>query len=282
MKNKEVDFLNFDIQMFAEADNADDIDETEEDTSSTSEDVDLEYNITDPETADGNEDEENNSDEEPPIDKTKAFSNRLKQKTQEIEKKYNDEFQNKLDNIAKIRGFDSWEDFEKSNNRDTLIEAGVEDPDKFQDTLQKMISENPEVLKAKRIIEEQETREKELALEKEINLINKIDSNINSLDDISKEPNCQEIIDKLNRGYSLYDAYILSNLDKINANNIEKAKRKAMDNVNSKKHLGKTRGSSGDYVEVPKDIYDTYRKNLPKWTDKQIREHYAKNMKGGN
>ena len=42
MKNKEVDFLNFDIQMFAEADNADDIDETEEDTSSTSEDVDLE------------------------------------------------------------------------------------------------------------------------------------------------------------------------------------------------------------------------------------------------
>ena len=282
MKNKEVDFLNFDIQMFAEADNADDIDETEEDTSSTSEDVDLEDNTTDPETADGNEDEENNSDEEPPIDKTKAFSNRLKQKTQEIEKKYNDEFQNKLDNIAKIRGFDSWEDFEKSNNRDTLIEAGVEDPDKFQDTLQKRISENPEVLKAKRIIEEQETREKELALEKEINLINKIDSNINSLDDISKEPNCQEIIDKLNRGYSLYDAYILSNLDKINANNVEKAKRKAMDNVNSKKHLGKTRGSSGDYVEVPKDIYDTYRKNLPKWTDKQIREHYAKNMKGGN
>ena len=69
---------------------------------------------------------------------------------------------------------------------------------------------------------------------------------------------------------------------KINANNLEKGKRKAIDNVNSKKHLGKTRGSSSDYNEVPKDVYETYRRNLPKWSDKQIREHYTKTMNGGN
>ena len=276
--NKEVNFLNFDIQMFAEADNADDI-EQNEDTSDTSEDVDLEDNNTDPDDADGEQTNESDNDN---IDKTKAFSNRLKQKTIEIENKYNQEYQDKLNNIAKIRGFDSWEDFEKSNNRDTLVEAGVEDPDKFQQTLEKMISENPQVLKAKRIIEEQEAREKEIALEKEINLINKINPNINSLDDISKEPNCQEIIDRLNKGYSLYDSYVLSNLEMINANNLEKGKKKAMSNVNSKNHLGKTRGQSSDYVDVPKDIYDTYKKNLPSWSDKQIRDHYAKTTKGGN
>lgn len=278
MKNEELKILEFNIQLFAEADNTD-VDDTDQDTDDTSADVDLEDEVdTDSDNADGDDE---GSDEEP-IDKTKAFSNRLNQKTKEIEEKYSKQFQNKLDNLAKVRGFESWEAFEKANHRDTLIEAGVEDPDKFQDTLQKMISENPEVLKARQIIEEQEAREKELAVEKEIELIKKINPNINSLDDISREDNCQEVIDKLNKGYSLYDAYVLSNLDKINAHNLEKGKKKAIDNVNSKKHLGKTRGASSDYSEVPRDVYDTYRKNLPNWSDKQIREHYTKTMNGGN
>lgn len=277
MKNEELKMLEFNIQLFAEADNTDDNDT--DDTDDTSADVDLDDVDTDSDNADG--DDDNGSNEEP-IDKTKAFSDRLNKKTKEIEDKYTKEFQNKLDNIAKVRGFESWEAFEKSNHRDTLIEAGVEDPDKFQDILEKMISENPQVLKAKKIIEEQEAREKELAVEKEIELINKLNPNIKSLDDISMEDNCQEVIDKLNKGYSLYDAYVLSNLDKINANNLEKGKRKAIDNVNSKKHLGKTRGGSVDFTDVPKDVYETYRRNLPKWSDKQIREHYAKTMNGGN
>ena len=247
MKNEELRMLDFDIQLFAEADNAD-VDDIDDDTDDTSADVDLEDDVdTDSDNADGDDDRSN----EEPIDKTKAFSNRLNQKTKEIEEKYSKQFQDKLDNLAKVRGFENWDAFEKSNHRDTLIEAGVEDPDKFQDTLQKMISENPEVLKARQIIEEQEAREKELAVEKEIELINKLNPKIKSLDDISMEDNCQEVIDKLNKGYSLYDAYVLSNLDKINANNLEKGKRKAMDNVNSKKHLGKTRGGSADFTEVP-------------------------------
>ena len=275
----EQDYLDFNIQLFAEADNADDNNETNTDTS---EDVDLENEeqeeqeeqevTSEPEDANGNKEE--------PIDKTKAFSTRLKQKTKEIEDKYQKSYNDKLDNLAKIKGFKNWEEYEKASQRDVLVEAGVEDPDKFQDTLQRMISENPEVLKAKRIIEENAEREKEIALEKEINLINKINPAINSLEDISKEENCQEVIDRLNKGYGLYDAYILSNLDKINANNVEKKKKKAINNVNTKKHLNTTRGGSKDYVEVPKDVYDTYKKNLPSWSDKQIRDHYAKTMKG--
>ena len=132
MKNEELKMLEFDIQLFAEADNTDDNDT--DDTDDTSADVDLDDVDTDSDNADG--DDDNGSNEEP-IDKTKAFSDRLNKKTKEIEDKYTKEFQNKLDNIAKVRGFESWEAFEKSNHRDTLIEAGVEDPDKFQDILEK-------------------------------------------------------------------------------------------------------------------------------------------------
>lgn len=264
-------FLAFDIQMFAEdeAANSEDNEEVLDD------DVEVEEPSLESDSNDAVGNEE-------PVDKTKAFASRLKEKTREIEEKYNKQTQTKLDNMAKIRGFDNWEEFEKSNQRDSLIEAGVEDPDKFRDILDKMISENPEVLKARKIIEEQEAREREVAIDSEIKLIQKINPNINSLDDISKEENCQEVIDRLNKGYSLYDAYVLSNLDRINNQNTEKAKKEAINNVQSKSHMKKSSGGSNDYVEVPHEVYDTYKKNLPNWTDKQIREHYAKSLNGGN
>lgn len=272
---KDNKFLNFNIQLFAEeADNADEIDTEVEEDLDVEEDLEDELDESDPVDADGEEENE-------PIDKTKAFSNRLKEKTKEIEEKYNKKSQEKLDNIAKIRGFKNWEEFENANQRDTLIEAGVEDPDKFKDILDKMIKENPEVVKARQIIEEQEARERDLAVEDEIKLIQKLNPSINSLEDISKEENCQEVIDRINKGYSLYDAYVLSNLDKINSINNEKAKKSAINNAQSKSHMKNSRGTSTSSVEVPKDIYNTYRKNLPSWSDKQIKEHYAKSI-GGN
>lgn len=274
---KENKFLNMNIQLFAEeADNADETDTEVEEDLDVEEDLEEDDDEVESDSVDADGEEENE-----PIDRTKAFSNRLKEKTKEIEEKYNKQSQDKLDNIAKIRGFKNWEEFEKANQRDTLIEAGVEDPDKFKDILDKMISENPEVLKARQIIEEQEARERDLAVEDEIKLIQKLNPNIKSLDDISKEENCQEVIDRLNKGYGLYDAYILSNLDKINSISSEKAKKSALNNAQSKSHMKSTRGTSTSNIEVPKDIYNTYRKNLPKWTDKQIKEHYAKSI-GGN
>lgn len=267
MKDK---FLNFDIQLFAEeADNADEVEDTELDEE--------EVELTDSDTDDAvsEEDDENNetSNKDVEIDKTKAFSDRLKQKTQDIEKKYQD----KLNNIAKNKGYDTWEDFEKAQNRDTLIEAGVEDPDKFSDVLNRMISESPEVVKAREIIEKQKQDENDKIMAEELKMIHAIDDSIETLDDISKMDNCDEVIEKLNKGYSLYDAYVLCNMNRISQINKDKKEKDKVNNTNSKNHMKKTTGGSNNYVEVPADEYAMYKKNLPNWTDKQIREHYAKN-----
>lgn len=267
MKDK---FLNFDIQLFAdEADNAEEVEDTELDEE--------EVELTDADTDDAvsNEEDEDNktSKEDVEIDRTKAFSDRLKQKTQDIEKKYQD----KLNNIAKNKGYDTWEDFEKAQNRDTLIEAGVEDPDKFSDVLNRMISESPEVIKAREIIEKQKQDENDKIMAEELKMIHAIDDSIETLDDISKMDNCEEVIEKLNKGYSLYDAYVLCNMSRISQINKDKKEKDKLNNTNSKSHMKKTTGGSNNYVEVPADEYAIYKKNLPNWTDKQIREHYAKN-----
>ena len=262
-------FKTFDIQLFAdEADNTDEVDDTELDED--------EVELTDSDAEDAiseEQDEKNTKTSEKEVDKTKAFSDRLKQKTQEVEKKYNE----KLENIAKNKGYKSWEEFEKAMNRDALVEAGVEDPDKFSDVLNRMIKESPEVIKAREIIEKQQEEEKNATMEKELKLIHEIDDSIETLDDISKMDNCDEVIEKLNRGYSLYDAYVLCNMNKISQMSKDKKEKDQINNVNSKNHIKTTRGGSSNYVEVPTEIYNTYKKNLPNWTDKQIREHYAKN-----
>lgn len=263
-------FNTFDIQLFAdEADNTDEVNDTELDE----EEVELTDSDTEDAISEEKQEEKETEKSTKEVDTTKAFSDRLKKKTQEIEKKYND----KLTNIAKNKGYNTWEEFEKAINRDALVEAGVEDPDKFSDVLDRMIKESPEVIKAREIIEKQQEDEQNAKMEQELKLIHDIDDSIETLDDISRLDNCDDIIEKLNRGYSLYDAYVLCNMNKISQINRDKKEKNQVNNTNSKNHMKSTRGGSGNYVEVPTEIYNTYKRNLPNWTDKQIREHYAKN-----
>lgn len=214
-----------------------------------------------------------------PVDKTKAFSERLKKKTQEIEKKYEDLYNKKLDNQAKLNGFKNWKDMQESQNKNALIDAGVEDVDKFQDILNNMISQNPDVIEAREIIEKNKQSENEKAVQAEILKINKYDASIKSLDDISKLDNCSEIVDKINKGYSLYDAYVLANFDKIQSNTKEAGKTSAINNIDSKSHMKTATGGTSTDIEVPKEVLDMFRKNLKGWTDKQIKEYYAKSIK---
>lgn len=266
-------FLDFNIQLFAEeADNTEEVEDTELDE----DEVELTDSDTDDAVSEEEQDEEDNetSEKDVEIDRTKAFSERLKQKTQDIEKKYND----KLEAIAKNKGYDTWEDFEKAQNRDALVEAGVEDPDKFSEVLNRMIKESPEVVKAREIIEQQQQAENDKIMAEELKLIHAVDDSINTLDDISKMDNCNDVIEKLNKGYSLYDAYVLCNMNRISQINKDKKDKDKANNTNSKAHMKNATGGSKSYVEIPSDVYKTYKKNLPNWTDKQIREHYAKNM----
>lgn len=257
MKNK---YLTFDIQMFA--DMADNFDSDDNEPAGVS----LDDNVSDAPNENDN------------VDKTKAFSERLKQKTKEIENKFEKEYNEKLLNVAKLKGYDSWEEMEKSNNKTALIDAGVEDVEKVENLIKKLIDQNPDVLEAKRIIEQQKAKENEMTLNEELDKINKLDSSIKTLDDISKMENCQEVIDKLNKGYSLYDAYLLTNFNNIENKIRENSKKTTLNNVDSKSHMKTTTGGNSDSINVPQEILAMYRKNLKGWSDKQIKEHYMKQI----
>ena len=263
-------FLKLNIQRFAEeADNEfDDEDEFDD------EELDESDNHEGAGDADG---------EESSVDTTKAFSKRLKEKTKELETKYSEEadkrVNEKLNEIAKIHGYDTWDKYEDSINKNLMIEAGVDDPEKIEQVIQKMISQNPEVIKAKRIIEQTERDNYNKSISEQIEMINKIDPEINSLEDLSKLENCNDITEKVKAGYKLYDAYVICNLDKIQNAKIASAKKQAKDNYDSKGHMKKSAGKSSTVIDVPNDIYQMYKRNT-KMTDEQIKAHYKKSLEG--
>ena len=266
-------FLSLNIQRFAEeADN--EIDDEEEEFEDEEESEGEEPIVDGAGDADGKDGS---------IDTTKAFSKRLKEKTKELETKYSEEADKKvnerLNEIAKLHGFDSWEKYEDSINKNMMIEAGVDDPEKIEKVIQKMISQNPEVIKAKRIIEQTERDNYNKSIAEQIELINKIDPEINTLEDLSKLENCNEITEKVKMGYKLYDAYVICNLDKIQSAKIASAKQQAKDNYDSKGHLKKSTGKQSTVIDVPEDIYKMYKRNT-KMTDDEIKAHYKKSLEG--
>lgn len=257
-------FLELEVQLFA--------DQADNDVEDIDVDIDT-IDDTDPDIADGDVSFE-------PIDKTKAFSDRLKQKTKEIETELTNKFEQEKAKVAKLKGFNNWDEFEKAIQNDSLIEMGVEDVDKFQTFLKQSIDTNPDIIKARQILEQQERQSQEQLLNEQVNMIMEIDSTIKSLDDILTLENYDQIFNKVQTGYSLYDAYVLSSLGRINVDNITSAKKNAIKDLTSKSHLKRASGTAGTEVVVPTDVFQTYKRNLPGWSDEQIKKDYAKRTKG--
>jgi hypothetical protein len=92
-----------------------------------------------------------------------------------------------------------------------------------------------------------------------------------------------DTVNKVKRGYSLYDAWVSSNLDKVAASTAKKAAEAAKKNTASKAHVRGDNGTAGgddvDTTTIPRDVYKTYKAMNPKWTDKQIVADYKKHNK---
>ena len=235
-----------------------------------SEDVNIEDTDEDePSVADGKKNE------------TKAFSERLNKEREKIRKEIESKQKAKLDAIAKARNFDSWEELEEYDEQDRLARMGIENTDEFKTFIDNLINKNPIVKEAQAILTKQKENERDIFIKEQVTSISKIDSSIKSLDDLVKLDKYDEFADKIDKGYSLVDAYKIVYFDKIKLNEIEKAKQNVLNNIDSKSHMKNATGASGKEVHIPEDIMAMYKKNIPGMSEADIRKHYAKYI-GGN
>lgn len=239
--------------------------------------------ITDTENANGNTDTTEVSNEKfTENNATKAFSERLKREKQKLEQVYAEKQKNEMNKVAVARGFKDWDELEKYSRQDSLKELGIENPEKFDLYVDELIAKNPTVVQAQRIIEEQVAQERDRVLTEAISEINKLDPDIKTVDDLTKIDNYDEFYDLVQKGYTLPNAYKVVAFDKITANKVAGATQKVITNINGKSHFQPLSGGNTTEVIVPEDVLASYHKNMPDMSDKEIREHYAKYLKGVN
>ena len=209
---------------------------------------------------------------------TKDYSERLnadrERIRQEIEKEQND----KLDRIAKSRGFENWQELEEFSNKEQLENLGVTDAGAFEKYLNNIIENNPDIVRAKAIIAEQQARDSQRQLEEQVLEIGKLDPSIKSVNDLIKHPSYDNILERVKKGSNVLDAYKLENFDALTGRTADAAVQHAYNNINNKSHVKTTTGGTTKDTVVPTDVYAMYKRNLPSWSDEQIKKHYAKEI----
>lgn len=286
MKNDATNKMKLNIQMFADtADNDSDEEIKNDETSVNTENAGSEEKI---EFTDGQPDNSGkNSDEDPKVKEeekkitTKAFSERLKREKQKIEQTAEQKRLEEMDKIAIARGFKNWKELDEFTQNERLETLGIKDAGAFNAFVDDAISKNPVVLEAKRIIESQKEREQEAVLNDAINEINKIDSDIKTINDLIQLENYDEFYELIEKGYRLPDAYKIIAFDKLSSKRAASAAQNVITNIDSKGHLKTTTGAKTKEIVVPDEVLASYRKNMPTMTEQEIREHYAKFV-GGN
>ena len=212
---------------------------------------------------------------------TKAFSNRLKEERAKIEKEYAEKKQKELDDIAISRGFKDWNELSDYSNQEKLEQIGIKDTKVFNEYVSDLISNNPSVIEAQKIIESAKEKEQEEIIKTAISEINAVDSDIKSVDDLLNMPNYDAYYDLVSKGYSLTDAYKIVAFDKITSHKAASAAQVVKNNIESKGHMKSMTGGQPNDVIVPDDVLAMYHKNLPQMSEQEIKDHYKKYL-GGN
>lgn len=163
----------------------------------------------------------------------------------------------------------SREDAEKAENARRLGTTAEE--------LDKIIEASPQMKKAKEREESYAKAETERRLNEELAGIKELDPTVGSFDDLAKQENFSEVLEKVQRGYSLLDAYKLANMDKLASSRAAAAKQKAMNSAASKAHMQPLGNNAGKApIPVPKETLEYYHRFCPNMSDEDITKHYNK------
>lgn len=288
---KTMNLMELDIQLFAETDdpaaNVDNSQGTNAGSTETGEGV-----VVDTTDNDSNVNEQNGQVTDTTTDdgegeevktvkkSTKEYSERLKNDREKIRKELEEENNRRMDSIAKSRGFENWKELEEYSNKEQLQNLGVNDTDAFEKYLNNIIENNPEMIKARAIIAEQQQKDAERQLNDQVTEIGRLDSSIKSVSDLLNHPSYEKVLDRVKNGTNLVDAFKLENFDTLTGRASDAAVQHTLNNINNKSHVKTTSGSATSDVVVPTEVYAMYKRNLPNWTDEQIKKHYAKEMGG--
>jgi hypothetical protein len=186
------------------------------------------------------------------------------------------------DRVAKSRGYKDFAEFARVSD-DDLLKRALKEGTLTAETL-RLIMQPVVQQTVQPILEAQEGELQQRDVQDELAEFNKLysDEGIKEITDFANKPYLPKMRELIDKGLSLVEAYEVANRDALRARQTAAARQAALNDINGKAHLTPVAGAgeSLDNVQVPLEVMKTYRRMLPKWSDKQIRDHYIKTLKG--
>ena len=88
-----------------------------------------------------------------------------------------------------------------------------------------------------------------------------------------------KLYEMVKKGYSIVDAYKLANYDTLTTKAAAASRQAAVNAVQSKQHLSKTKPRGDGSVSVPDSVLEEYRVLNPGATKEDIQKHYQRYIK---
>lgn len=192
--------------------------------------------------------------------------------------------------IESIEQFQAW----REKMQEQQLERELSGGKLTKEGLHAAIGTHPAVIEAQKILEQtrkaaeeaeanakaKQEDEQKKKIEQEIANIHKMDASINTVADLLKMPNAEAFREKVNKGYSFEDAYILVNRDRIAQAQAKAAQDAAMTKMRGKDHMVPAAGAKGRGANtVPNDVMTMFRTFNPKATEAEIIDYYNKYQK---
>lgn len=166
---------------------------------------------------------------------------------------------------------------EELATKKTLADNGI-DPS----IIERAVNNSPAIRTANQVIAEQRARDVQNYLEKQIEEVSKIDPDIKSAKDIENSERYPEVLNYVqNNRLSIVDAYKLVYADKLVSQKTAAVKQQAINNARSQSHLTATEGgqSKGDsLVEIPQSQLEQWKQFFPNKSPKELKEAYNRSL----
>lgn len=151
-----------------------------------------------------------------------------------------------------------------------------------------MVAGLPEVQEAKaqsaeaqRVLEDQKRAAMKEQIEREIAEVGTMNPNIRGAEDLSNDPMYPKMLEHINMGLSIPDAYRLTHFEELRGDAAQSAAKQAAINQAGKAHMRtiRQRGAGSQIKSVPPETLEMYRMLNPEMSDQEISEHYNRQHK---
>lgn len=143
--------------------------------------------------------------------------------------------------------------------------------------IEQMVNNSPAMRQAQQILAENTRAEAQRMLDADLRMVMTMAPEIKTMEDLQNHPSFGSVLDYVNSGLSLPNAFKLANYDSLVSRNSDAARQAAINQARSKNHMETTNSVSGGsetHVPIPDGVLAIWKESYPELSMEQLTKKY--------